>query len=272
MTDRPLVLATLDGYAVEGGFDGRHQPATCYLPTIALGRHSGPGEAEDLWRDYERVIDLAATLGLDGLRLDVEWARVEPRRGEVDVAALDRYVAIARHATALGLKVTAVIVDAVWPSWLGLEAWLLPWVVPCVITQAQRVVAHLGDVEHRVLVFTSPNELVTNGYINEMAPPWRRGASDDAASARTQIDGILRSLRADPAVGPKMVGATHTLGLELSPDRIARERSNAENCEEIYVRSLVKGFGPTSGPGGLLARRGDEWVVSATPELLSALS
>ena len=106
MERRPRRYVTLEGYAVEGGFDGPYQPATCYVPTIALGRHVGPGDADDLWHDYERVLDLVPALGFDGVRLNVEWARVEPRRGEVDDAALERYAEVARYATSLGLGVT----------------------------------------------------------------------------------------------------------------------------------------------------------------------
>ena len=271
VTDRPLLLATLEGYAVEGGFDRPREPATCYRPTIALGRHEGPGEAEGLWRDYEQVIELAATLGIDGLRITLEWARIEPRRGVVDHAALDRYAEVARHVNELGLRVTVAIVDAAWPSWLGLEAWLLPWVVPCVVTHARLVVTHLGDALDRVLVFTTPNDLVTNGYLNESAPPWREGASDDAASARIQIDEIIRLLRADPVVGPKMVASSHTIGLDRTPQELTSERARAVNCEEIYVRSLVRGAGPSAAPAGLLERNGNDWSVSASPELLRAL-
>ena len=271
VTDRPRLLATLEGYAVEGGFDRPYEPTTCYRPTIALGRHEGPGEAEGLWANYERVIDLAATLGIDGLRITVEWARIEPRRGVVDQAALDRYAEVARYVSTLGLRLTAAIVDAAWPSWLGLEAWLLPWVVPCAVTQARRVVTHLGDAVDRVVVFANANDLVTNGFLNESAPPWREGASDDAASARIQIDQIIRQLRADSLVGPKMVATSHTIGLDHSPQELASERARAANCEEIYVRSLVRGAGPSAAPAGLLERLGNEWSVSASPELLAAL-
>jgi beta-glucosidase/6-phospho-beta-glucosidase/beta-galactosidase len=272
VTDHPPVLAALDGYAVEGGFDRPHEPATCYRPTIALGRHDGPGDGEGLWREYEKVVDLAATLGLGGLRLNVEWARVEPRRGEVDEVALDRYSQVARRARSLGLSLTVAIVDAAWPSWLGLEAWLLPWVVPDVLTQARRVMDHLDDVTIRLVIFTDPERLVSAGYLNAMAPPWRRGASDDAASARAQIREILRLARSDPKLGPKMVGETHTISLELSPEHVQRERLGAARCEEIYVRSLVKGNGPSAAPAGLLERRGDEWSVCASPQLLDALA
>jgi beta-glucosidase/6-phospho-beta-glucosidase/beta-galactosidase len=272
MSERPLVLATLEGYAVEGGFDRAHEPTTCYKPTIALGRHEGPGDAEGLWDDYERVIDVAATLSMDGLRLNVEWARVEPRRGEVNALALERYVQVARYATSLGLNVTVAIVDAAWPSWLGLEAWLLPWVVPCVLSHTRRVAASMGDAARRIVVFTDPDALIANGYLNELAPPWRQGASDDAASARKQIDDIERMLRDDAEVGPKMVGATRTVSLDLSYEQIREERRLGSECEEIYVRSLVKGVGPTAALAAVLERRGSEWSLGPNAALLSALT
>jgi len=271
MSDRPRLLATLEGYAVEGGFDRAHEPSTCYVPTIALGRHEGPGDAQGLWRDYEKVIEMAATLGLDGLRITMEWARIEPRRGEVDHAALDRYAQVARYTQDVGLRVTAALVDAAWPSWLGQEAWLLPWVVPYTLEQARRVVTQLGDTVDRVVVFTNPDDLVTNGYLNETAPPWRRGASDDAASARTQIDEITRQLLADEVVGPKMVGATATISLDLTRDEGASTRTATTDCEEVYVRTLVRGRGPSAGPPGLIERNENGWSPSNFAKLLGAL-
>ena len=58
---------TLDGYAVEGGYDGPHQPATCLTPTISQGRHEGPGDGALLWRDYERVLESLARMRDKGL-------------------------------------------------------------------------------------------------------------------------------------------------------------------------------------------------------------
>lgn len=271
MTDRPRLIVTLEGYAIEGGFDRPHEPSTCYRPTIALGRHAGPGGANEMWRDYERAIDQVPNLGFHGIRLGVEWARVEPRRGVVNDVALDRYVDVARYARSLGLSVTVALVDAAWPSWLGLEAWLLPWVVPHVVTHAQRVVSRFGTDATGVVVFANASSLVTKGYITALAPPWRRGATKDARSAQLQIDEILRLLHGDDVVGPKIVDATHTIGLDLSAQQIALERAGALHCDEIYVRSLLTGLGPTSAPAGLLMRARDEWIPTGAQELLSAL-
>jgi hypothetical protein len=262
---RPRRYVTLEGYAVEGGFDGPYQPSTCFRPTIALGRHVGPGDADNLWRDYERVLDLVPSMGFDGVRLGVEWARVEPRRDELDDAALERYAEVANYARSLGLGVTVVIVDAAWPAWLGLEAWLLPWVPPRVIVHARRV---LGAVAaDGVVVFANPRALV-DGFLDSSAPPWRRGARIDAGMARAQIASIDAALREDGVVGPKIVATTNSVSIDQPLDRVASALS--VECDDLYVRSLVRGHGP-SASAGLLVNRGDGWRVEAPPELLEIL-
>jgi beta-glucosidase/6-phospho-beta-glucosidase/beta-galactosidase len=263
---RPRRYVTLEGYAVEGGLDGPYQPSTCFRPTIALGRHVGPGEADDLWHDYERVLDLVPAMGFDGVRLSVEWARVEPHRGQVDETALERYAEVARYAHSLGLGVTVVIVDAAWPAWLGLEAWLLPWVAPLVVEHASRVVQSI-DAASGVVVFADPASLV-NGFLVSSAPPWRRGAGVDADMARAQIATITAAIRDDPLVGPKIVASTSEVsaGSDLSTIRATFDT----DCDEVYVRSLVRGYGPTKC-AGLLMKNADGWQLPTSAALLDVL-
>jgi hypothetical protein len=252
---RPRRYVTLEGYAVEGGFDGPYQPSTCFQPTFSLGRHVNPG-ADDVWHDYERVLDLVPSLGFDGVRLSVEWARIEPRRGQLDEAALARYADVARHAASLGLGVTVAIVDWAWPAWLGLEAWLLPWVVPVAVEHATRVVGAL-EAASGVVVFADPQRLV-DGYLRSQSPPWRKGARVDAEFARTQIESISATLLADPVVGPKIVTSTSEVsaGADLQEIRSAFQR----DCDELYVRSLVRTNGPMRITG-LLSKRDGEWTL-----------
>jgi len=269
---RPRLFVTLEGYAVEGGFDGPHQPSTCYRPTIALGRHDGPGDAEGLWHEYEAVLDLVPGLGFDGVRLSVEWARVEPRRGEVDESALARYAAVARHARALDLGVTIVLVDTAWPAWLGLEAWLLPWVTPLVIAQARRVVAALGDVATGVMPFADAERFVSAGFIDATMPPWRTDAATDAAFATKQVKAIVTALAADDVVGPRTVGVVRTIPLNLSLSAIASARSSGSECDELHFRSLVRGRGPTAAPAGLLEKSKGEWHPRISDDLRAVLA
>jgi beta-glucosidase/6-phospho-beta-glucosidase/beta-galactosidase len=269
MVQPPRLFVTLEGYAVEGGFDRPFEPATCYNPTIALGRHAGPGDAYGLWQNYERVIDVVPDIGFDGVRLSVEWARIEPRRGQLDEEALERYVRVGRHVRSLGLGLTVVLIDAAWPAWLGLEAWLLPWVVPDVLAHARRVVSAFG-ADTGIIVFANPDSLVSGGYRNATAPPWRRRARVDAAMATRHIGSITQLLREDPLVGPTLVSTWSTISVEESPDALASRRASQQGGE-LYVRSLVKGFGPTSAPSGVLEPDGARWRIAAAPELLRAL-
>lgn len=272
MERRPRLFVTLEGYAVEGGFDGPHQPSTCFRPTIALGRHDGPGDADGLWQGYEKVLDFVPGLGFDGVRLSVEWARIEPRRGEVDELALARYAEVARYARSLDLGVTIVLIDTAWPAWLGLEAWLLPWVVPLVIEHARRVVLALGDVVTGVMPFADADQFVSQGFIDGTMPPWRRDATIDAAFATRQLRQIVTGLAADELVGPRIVGVVRTIPLNLSLPAITSARSTGFECDELHFRSLLKGRGPSTAPAGLLVQRKGEWRVSMSDELRAVLA
>jgi len=265
----PRRYVTLEGYAVEGGFDTPGGVMTCYAPTIALGRHPGPGEGARLWRDYEAVLDLVPALGVDGVRLTLEWARLEPRRGEFDDSALARYGDVVRYARAKGLGVTIVLVDTAWPSWLGQEAWLLPWVVPRVLEHARRVVDALASDVGGVVAFSDPEELVVGGFLRGSRPPWRRRATRDANFARAQLAHITDALCDDATVGPTLVvsSVTRTLGVTSRTP----SRGPASDVTEIYVRSLVAGHGPTRAPRGLLVREGEQWRVDATVGELGTL-
>lgn len=263
------LLVTVEGYAVEGGFDRVGEPMTCYSPTIALGRHAGPGNADDLWRDYETVLDFVPGLGFDGVRLTLEWARIEPRPGTVDEKVLLRYGEVLRYARGLGLDVTVVIIDAVWPSWLGLEAWTLPWTVPYVLAHARRVVDVFGDDATGFLAFAQARELVTRGFLTGTAPPWRESALNDAAFAHAQIESLYAALRQDVVVGPRLVASSAVTTLEVAAEDLLEARRSLD-VEEIYVRSLLRGSGPTSVGQGLLVQHGGEWRVNAREELLDA--
>ncbi len=243
------MLASLSAYACEGGFDGRYQPATCFTPTIGLGRHPGPGDAEGLWGDYEAVLDVAGDAGLAGVCLEISWARLEPRRGHRDEGARARYARVIDHARARGLHVSVAAIDAAWPAWLGLEAWLMPWVVPVALEYVDWVTSSLPADSFCVY---AARERLTRGFVEASAgPPWRRGARDDAASARTNLEDIEEHAR---AASPRLRSCVN---VELD-DVADAPRSGVD---EVHVRSLVRGVGPLRDARGLIARRASAWVL-----------
>src|SRR5215472_5307069 len=56
---------------------------------IKSGDHCG--QACDWWSNAEKDFDLARSIGVNALRLSLEWSRIEPSPGKWDEAALARY-------------------------------------------------------------------------------------------------------------------------------------------------------------------------------------
>jgi len=48
----------------------------------------------DFWNRYEEDIGLAKEFGINTFRLSIEWARLEPNRGQIDMEAVERYYQI----------------------------------------------------------------------------------------------------------------------------------------------------------------------------------
>ena len=173
-------------------------------------------------------------------------------------------------ARSLELDVTIVLIDQAWPSWLGLEAWLLPWVAPVIVEHARRVGETFADLVGAMVAFTDRRALVARGFVDGTAPPWRRAANADALAADRQLLAVLAELRRDAVVGPMLVDIDATASVGLTMGEISRARADV-SLTDVYVRSLVAGTGPTGSPRGLLARRAATWVVDADEELLGVL-
>jgi hypothetical protein len=267
---RAVVLGTLDGFSVEGGYDIAGGPTTCYAAASHLGMCEPTTDGPRLWERYEDAIDAAASLGLDGVRITVEWARVEPRRTRRDADAVARYREAIRHARSLGLRATVVTVDATWPSWLGHEPWLLPWAEPEYARHVRALVDELGEEIDGLVTFARPHEIVDAGLVRGSAPPWRQGASRDARTAHARVAAMHDQALADPAVARLVVGQFTEVPVVADARALASMIAAASG--EVHLRSLVRGVGPTAAPGALLEDAGVGWRAAHGDVLASALA
>jgi len=85
-----------------------------------IADNSTSGLACDWWNRAEEDFDRAAALGLNTLRLSVEWSRLEPEPGRWDEAAFDRYRAMLKGLHARGCSrwspCTISPIPSGWPS------------------------------------------------------------------------------------------------------------------------------------------------------------
>ena len=175
------------GFQIEGGFNGPGQPANNWLTWERIGRVEPSGIAADFWAHPEEALDRAAGLGCNSFRLGLEWARVEPREGEIDDTALAGYARILDGCIERGMAPLVTLLHFTHPAWLGDEFWLRT-------DSSERyrawVELALGTLAEKCRHWVTINEINAMGlgsWILGMFPPGRRMAFGDAAVAMDNL-------------------------------------------------------------------------------------
>lgn len=132
------------------------------------------GMACDWWNNAERDFDLAQQLGLNALRLSVEWSRIEPHPGKFDYHAIERYREMLNALHRRGIKPLVTLHHFTNPIWFEEMGGFL-----AADSEAQferfvkRVVEQLEDVCDTWVTFNEPNVYSTLGFIVGAFPPGR---------------------------------------------------------------------------------------------------
>ncbi|MGA7418577.1 MAG: family 1 glycosylhydrolase [Acidimicrobiales bacterium] len=204
------------GFQIEGGFNGPGQPANNWLTWEQLGRVEPSGVAADFWAHPEEALDRAAGLGCNSFRLGLEWARVEPREGEIDDAALAGYASILDGCTERGMAPLVTLLHFTHPAWLGEEFWLRA-------DSSERyrawVEVALGALAGKCRHWVTLNEVNAVGlgsWILGIFPPGRRMAFGDAAVAMdNQLAGHVLGYEAVHRARPDAVVTTNAASVSL---------------------------------------------------------
>lgn len=166
------------------------------------------GLACDAWHRWPEDIRLLQSLGLNALRLSVEWARVEPRPGHFDQAALEHYRRILEALRAAGIEPIVTLHHFTNPLWLADGGgWVNPGVVGRFAAYTDQVARALGDLVTWWVTINEPGVCGLFGYINGGWPPHRRNdfagyirQSSHTHQAHVAARQVLKSQRADARV------------------------------------------------------------------------
>ncbi len=156
---------------------------------IADGTTSGPAA---MWWSGRAEEDLAraAELGHNAHRFGLEWSRLEPSPGVLDLTAFARYRAILERARELGLSTMVTLNHFTLPRWAGPHgSWMGRELVDRFAVFASRCAAALGDVVDHWATLNEPNVLALMGYATERWPP---GLNQTSAFARA-LANMLRA-------------------------------------------------------------------------------
>ena len=292
LRDAPRLGATIDGYAVEGGFDVEGGPYTAFNAAQALGQRRPSVRTPATYEHLGDLVDAAADLGLDEVRLTLEWARLEPRPGQRDEDVLAHYVGALAAAHARGLGSVVVLCDAAWPSWLGDEPWLSAWAPPRFAAHAAWVAERVEGLARAVVTFRAPNAAAAASFRTATSPPYRTSSRDDELAS---LDGmllahqlaVLELARCAPGVERAIVlaasgdyeeecllrdvaaGIVDPVVLAARRDRFERDVSQVRSARRVRDLSGVGSLRSAQRWADLPEHRW--WLASGDPDLLCAV-
>jgi beta-glucosidase len=152
--------ASMAGHQVEGNdVNSDYWLLETVRPTIFVEK---VGDACDFYHRYAEDAALAARLGLNTLRLSLEWSRIEPEPGNFSVAELDHYERVLEAVRAHGLEPFVTFNHFTVPRWFaargGFEVQDAPQLFARYVETAMR---RLGGLMHSAATFNEPNLIET---------------------------------------------------------------------------------------------------------------
>lgn len=134
------------------------------------------GRACDWWENPERDFDIARDLGLQALRLSLEWSRIEPQEGCFDLQALQRYREMLEGLHQRGIEPIICLHHFTHPRWFEQRGGFLRTDAPQLFERFAREVARaVGDLCRFWVTFNEPNVYAACGYVLGEFPPGRKG-------------------------------------------------------------------------------------------------
>jgi beta-glucosidase len=174
------------GYQFEG--QNSHSQWTDWeeMGRIKTGERSGL--ACNWWEHAEKDFDLARQLGVNALRLSVEWSRVEPEPGKWNEEAIHRYRSMLMALRQRGILPMVCLHHFTHPRWFEEQgAFLAPNADALFERFSRYVVSSLGDLCDHWVTFNEPNVYCALAYVFGEHPPGKRGEIRSVVQALTRI-------------------------------------------------------------------------------------
>jgi beta-glucosidase len=214
------------------------------------------GLACDWWSNAERDFDLARDLGLNALRLSLEWSRLEPAPGTWNGSALRRYRQMLEGLSRRGILPIVSLHHFTHPRWFEAEgAFLNPAAGERFERFAARVVNELGDLCRQWVTFNEPNVFAALGYVLGEFPP---GRARDIKTALQVIDNMAechaRAYRRIHQLQPEaQVGWAHNYVVFQPRRRLFLDRWSSALLNRLFNESFLRAveYGRPALPGKL---------------------
>jgi len=224
------------------------------------------GLACDWWENAEADFDRAAEMGLNALRLSVEWSRVEPRPGEFDDAALGRYNQMLQGLRERNIEPMVTLHHFTNPRWLAEEqgGWENPETIALFARFVRRTVEALGQHCDLWCTINEPNIYAYSGYLEGAFPPGRSDLNAAMRVTRHLLAGHAAAYREIHTLQPHArVGLAHNVRVfDPASPRSPLDRRTARIADRAFNQAILTAL--TRGRWTLPLGLGLAWKLRRT--------
>jgi beta-glucosidase len=186
------------------------------------------GDAANSFALWPVDLDLVKNLGLNSYRFSLEWARIEPAKGEFSSAMLDHYMAMIEGCRTRGLVPVVTFNHFTTPTWFAAQGgWSNPEAPSLFARYCGRAARHLAAGIGYATTLNEPNlsgvlDLVLPGDIGKRL----LGADKAMQAAAARAHGVPRFLPGNPlyVADPQLVQAHLLAGHKAGRDAIKSVR------------------------------------------------
>jgi len=146
---------------------------------------SKSGMACDHYNRYEEDFDIAASLKLNVFRTSIEWSRIEPKQGTINMKEVEHYRNVILALRRRGIKPMITLHHFTNPIWFDEQGgWLNPKSPEIFESFVRKVVEHLGDLIPFYNTINEPMIVATMSYLFGVFPPGERSLEKCLVAAR----------------------------------------------------------------------------------------
>lgn len=171
------------------------------------------GKAVDFYNRYEEDILLAKQMGVNSFRLSVEWSRIEPEPGKIDLQQLAYYKNLIQTVRKHGMEPLVTLIHFTYPHWLDIDAdkdgvtgWEDPDTVDHFLNYASLVARELSPDVKYWITFNEPNIWLPLSHLAGKMPPGGKSifgllrAARNVLQAHARVYDRIHGIRKDAMV------------------------------------------------------------------------
>lgn len=143
-------------------------------------------DAVDHYNRYEEDIKMMAEAGLNAYRFSIEWARIEPVKGEFDEKEIEHYRKVLECCKKYGIEPVVTLLHFTSPKWLIEKGgWENEETIGLFADYCKYVVERLGSYMHYICTINEANmgiqiAAISARYKAQMMEKMQQGAGTDA--------------------------------------------------------------------------------------------